>query len=146
MIAGLPLSFRTNIDVERLEFGNNGQVARVYGVDRKTDERVVWRLEKCVDKSGAVSDTKVPYNAKTGKHARANAGPPGPPDLVSEPAHYSWSRSHFNHREDLLPIHSNNHDACGGLTSRECSACTAKSASRFQFAFLVPPIRGVPRS
>ena len=26
--------------------------------------------------------------------------------MDSEPAHYGWSRLHFNHREDLLPIHS----------------------------------------
>jgi choline dehydrogenase-like flavoprotein len=52
--AGLPLSVRTNIDVERLEFGNNGQVAGVHGVDRKTGERVVCRGRRYVMGAGAI--------------------------------------------------------------------------------------------
>jgi primase-polymerase (primpol)-like protein len=33
---------------------------------------VGWRLEKRVTRSGAVYETKPPFNARTGKHAKAN--------------------------------------------------------------------------
>jgi hypothetical protein len=33
---------------------------------------VVWRLEKRAGKSGAVRETKIPYNARTEKHAKSN--------------------------------------------------------------------------
>jgi choline dehydrogenase-like flavoprotein len=52
--AGLPLSVRTNVDVERLEMGNNGQVAGVCGVDRQTGESVVCHARRYVLGAGAI--------------------------------------------------------------------------------------------
>jgi choline dehydrogenase-like flavoprotein len=54
LAAGWPLSVRTNIDVERLELGDNGQVAGVYGLDRQTGERVLCRARRYVLAAGAI--------------------------------------------------------------------------------------------
>src|SRR5262245_34814826 len=39
---------------------------------RKLPNWVVWKLEKRAGKDGVLRDTKVPYNAKTGRKAKSN--------------------------------------------------------------------------
>lgn len=52
--AGKPISIRTNVDIEDLETGKNGQVSAIRGVDRKTGERVVCRARRYVLAAGAI--------------------------------------------------------------------------------------------
>jgi hypothetical protein len=39
---------------------------------RELPNWIVWRLEKRANKSGVVKETKVPYNARSGRHAQSN--------------------------------------------------------------------------
>jgi choline dehydrogenase-like flavoprotein len=66
--AGWPLSVRTNIDVERLELGKNGQVAGVCGIDRQTGERVVCRARRYVLAAGAIGSPLLLLRSDLGRN------------------------------------------------------------------------------